>query len=128
MGKSKAQIRQNLFVLSELNLKRNGYFVEFGATNGVDLSNTFLLEMDFKWSGILAESARHWQEDSASNRNYSIKRLCEWKNSSDFIRFAKAEIRKLSTIVLFSDSDKHSKSQKQRMFMKLRRFHLMICF
>ena len=75
-GKSKSQIRQDLFVISELNLKQNGYFVEFGATNGVDLSNTFLLEKEFNWSGILAEPAKHWQVDLANNRNCNIERLC----------------------------------------------------
>ena len=40
MEKSKSQIRQDLFVLSELNFKSEGFFVEFGATNGVSLSNT----------------------------------------------------------------------------------------
>ena len=39
--KSKSQLRQDLFVLSHLAFKKNGYFVEFGATNGVDLSNTY---------------------------------------------------------------------------------------
>jgi FkbM family methyltransferase len=111
-GKSKSQIRQDLFVISELNLKQNGYFVEFGATNGVDLSNTFLLEKEFNWSGILAEPAKHWQVDLANNRNCNIERLCVWKNSGDFISFAEAEIKELSTISQFSDLDKHGKSRK----------------
>lgn len=112
-GKSKSQIRQDLFVLSELNLKRDGYFVEFGATNGMELSNTFLLEKDFNWSGILAEPARHWQENLDSNRNCNIERSCVWKNSGDFISFVETEVKELSTIELFSDIDKHSKSRKQ---------------
>src|ERR1700720_4293944 len=35
-----AQLRQDLWVLHETRRKRNGYFVEFGATDGVSLSNT----------------------------------------------------------------------------------------
>src|SRR5438445_379114 len=42
LTKSKAEFRQDLFVLSELNFKREGYFVEFGATNGHAGSNTYL--------------------------------------------------------------------------------------
>lgn len=113
-GKSKSQIRQDLFVLSELNLKREGYFVEFGATNGIELSNTFLMEKDFIWSGILAEPARHWQEDLASNRSCIVERLCVWKISGEFVSFAEADIKELSTIVVFSDMDKHSKLREQR--------------
>ena len=51
----KRQINQDIFVLYTLNWKRNGFFVEFGATNGIDLSNTYLLEKDFGWKGILSE-------------------------------------------------------------------------
>src|ERR1022692_367696 len=57
LRKSRSQLRQDLFVLSELCFKTNGFFVEFGATNGVDLNNTHLLETTFQWSGVLAEPA-----------------------------------------------------------------------
>ena len=50
---------QHLFDLSELEFKRNGFFVEFGAANGIDLSNTYLLETEFSWTGILAEPATY---------------------------------------------------------------------
>ena len=40
---SKSQLRQDLFVLSEFGFKENGFFIEFGATNGVDLSNSHIL-------------------------------------------------------------------------------------
>ncbi|NKB76872.1 MAG: hypothetical protein GKR96_07435 [Gammaproteobacteria bacterium] len=57
---SKSQLRQGLFALSELSFKQGGFFVEFGATNGVGLSNTHLLETKFGWKGILAEPAKLW--------------------------------------------------------------------
>jgi hypothetical protein len=58
LEKSKSQLKQDLFVLAELDFKSNGFFVEFGATNGIDLSNTHLLENEFGWGGILAEPAK----------------------------------------------------------------------
>jgi hypothetical protein len=54
---STAQLRQDLFVLSFLQCKSDGFFVEFGATNGIDWSNTHLLETQYGWNGILAEPA-----------------------------------------------------------------------
>src|ERR1035438_3657612 len=35
---SRSQLGQDLFVLCELSFKEGGYFVEFGAASGVDLS------------------------------------------------------------------------------------------
>ncbi len=57
----KSQIHQDIFVLYTLSWKRNGFFVEFGATNGVFLSNTYLLEKNFGWKGILSEPNPHWR-------------------------------------------------------------------
>ena len=53
--RSSAQLFQDLFVAYQLREKRNGYFVEFGAADGVELSNTLLLERDYGWQGIVGE-------------------------------------------------------------------------
>lgn len=80
LPKSKSQLRQDLFVLSELEFKRNGYFVEFGATNGIELSNTYILEEEFEWNGILAEPAKCWHEDLKINRKCHIDTDCVWRD------------------------------------------------
>ena len=64
---SKAQLHQDIFVLAEHDFKSSGYFVEFGATNGHDLSNTYLLETQFGWQGIVAEPAKSWHEALKKN-------------------------------------------------------------
>lgn len=56
-SQSYSQLRQDLFVLNQLKFKKNAFFVEFGATNGINLSNTYLLEKKFNWNGILVEPA-----------------------------------------------------------------------
>jgi hypothetical protein len=71
-SKSFAQIRQDLWVLHETRHKRNGYFVEFGAADGVNLSNTCLLEREFGWRGILAEPNTVWHAALRQNRNAAI--------------------------------------------------------
>ena len=69
---SVSQQAQDLFVIAELHGKRNGFFVEFGATNGLELSNSLVLEQQLGWKGILAEPARYWHEALHRNRNCGI--------------------------------------------------------
>ena len=63
LSNSKSASGEDLFVLSELGFKTNGFFVEFGAANGIFLSNTWVLEKEFGWRGIIAEPARAWHKD-----------------------------------------------------------------
>jgi hypothetical protein len=72
MDEAHAQLFQDLLVLFLLGGKRNGYFVEFGAMDGITLSNTFLLESKYSWRGIAAESARCWHQELRRNRACSL--------------------------------------------------------
>ena len=72
LSRSHAQLHQDLFILWESKLKRNGYFVEIGACDGVLFSNTLLLEKEYGWSGILVEPARCWWDDLKQNRKSII--------------------------------------------------------
>ncbi len=47
-----SQAHQDMFVLTMLDGKRNGTFLEIGAFDGRMISNTFLLERDFSWNGV----------------------------------------------------------------------------
>lgn len=112
-SKSKSQYRQDLFVLYQLEFKKNGYFVEFGATNGYELSNTFLLEKELGWNGILAEPARVWQNALKKNRNCNIETDCVWKDTGSKINFKETVDAKLSSINSFIDADSHKKARKK---------------
>lgn len=111
---SKSQIRQDLFVLSTLNFKRNGYFVEFGATNGKDLSNTWLLEKSFNWNGILAEPAKIWQEELRKNRTARIDQRGVWKRDGEILEFLEATHPELSQLRSDKGNDFHSKDRVSR--------------
>jgi FkbM family methyltransferase len=111
LKKSKSQLRQDIFVISELNYKRNGYFVEFGATNGIDLSNTYLLETEYGWSGILAEPAKIWHADLERNRKAKIDKRCVWSHTGETLIFNETNYADLSTIDSFSSIDNHTKAR-----------------
>ena len=112
LRKSKSQLRQDLFVLSELDFKKNGFFVEFGATNGKDLSNTWLLEKEFQWNGILAEPAKCWHDALQINRSANKEFNCVWKDSHSTLTFNEVEIAELSTIKNYSESDVHKEMRR----------------
>jgi FkbM family methyltransferase len=112
---SKSQLSQDLFVLSELDFKRDGFFVEFGATNGIDLSNTYLMEKRFGWSGILAEPARLWHDGLGKNRSAAIEYDCVWSESGERLTFNEVHDElhqgELSTIDKFSGADRHKSAR-----------------
>jgi FkbM family methyltransferase len=91
-----------------LDFKRDGFFVEFGATNGVDVSNSYLLEKKFGWAGILAEPARMWHAQLAKNRSASIETRCVWRYSGESLSFNETKNGDLSTLEAFSAGDMHS--------------------
>ena len=53
--KTYSQKEQDLWVVKKLRAKKNGFFVEAGAGDGIILSNTYLLEKKFDWNGICIE-------------------------------------------------------------------------
>jgi len=111
-SKSRSQLRQDLFVIFELKGKKKGFFVEFGATNGIELSNTYLLETEFSWTGILAEPAMVWERQLKVNRpNASITTLCVWKDSNLSLTFNQTNTPEFSTIDSFSEKDGHSNTR-----------------
>lgn len=120
LNKSKSQLKQDLFVLSETKYKTGGFFVEIGATNGVDLSNTHLLETEFEWEGILAEPAIVWAKQLLENRpTASIETLCIWKDSNSSLIFNQTDFSELSTISDFSDKDFHANSRGKGIHYKV---------
>lgn len=113
LDSSHAQLRQDLFVLSQVGLKSNGYFVEFGATNGIDLSNTYMLEKQFGWTGILAEPGKCWHQELTDNRDAVIETKCVWSESGASLQFRETNTPELSTIDSYSSHDHHSLSRKE---------------
>ena len=81
----KSQLRQDLFVLFVTNFKQDGYFIEAGASNGVTFSNTFTLEKNFNWKGILIEPNIYWEESLSKNRTCHIGYKALWKENSSVL-------------------------------------------
>lgn len=52
LAESHSQSGQESFVLHMLNYKKKGYFLEIGAYDGIDLSNTYCLENVYGFKGL----------------------------------------------------------------------------
>jgi FkbM family methyltransferase len=104
-----SQLNQDLLVLYILNKKPNGFFVEFGATDGKSRSNTYLLEKEFGWNGILCEPAKKWHKQLSKNRGSKIDHRCVWSISKESLNFCETPNREFSTIQSFLDIDSHQR-------------------
>lgn len=87
--------------------------MEFGATNGIDLSNTYLLEKDFGWKGVLCEPAKEWHEKLKRNRSCVIDTRCVYSSTGPRIQFTEASIGELSTISEYMKSDANHDIRKK---------------
>jgi FkbM family methyltransferase len=103
--RSPAQLLQDLLVVFLLGGKRNGFFVEVGAANGIDFSNSFILERDFGWNGILVEPARGWHDMLKRNRRVKIDTHLVWSKTGERLRFRETEARELSTLDTLAEGD-----------------------
>jgi FkbM family methyltransferase len=69
---SYSQLGQDLEVIKYYNNKENGFFIEIGASDGIQLSNTYLLETKYMWKGICCEPILANYEKLVINRPNSI--------------------------------------------------------
>lgn len=104
--RSVSQLGQDLWVLEQTGYKRNGFFVEFGATDGVILSNSWLLEKEFGWNGICAEPNPKYFEKLQNNRNCIVDDACIAAQSGINVDFIMAD--EFGTMSNYKDTDLHA--------------------
>lgn len=113
---SKAQVRQDLFVISELDFKREGFFLEIGAQDGISGSNTYLLENLFNWDGIIVEPSRTYQHVLPQNRICKIENSAIWSSSGQKFQFADLGHSGLSSIKNLMNEGIHGKTRRESHF------------
>lgn len=100
-----SQLGQDLFALWILGEKRNGYFVEFGATDGIEKSNTFLLEKQYGWTGILCEPAKQYHKFLLANRSCHKDFRCVSSSTGQNLSFRDCKFGELSCIDSYTKND-----------------------
>ena len=109
--RSESELYQDLFVLSEHRFKHDGFFVEIGVGNGKRISNTYLLEKEFGWRGILVEPNRNLASAIKTTRRAILDQRAVFSKTGLELDFLvdTAEVE-LSTLVEFKDTDQRQRS------------------
>ncbi len=105
----KSQLYQDVFASFVIGNKFEKTFLEFGATDGLELSNSYMLENSLSWKGILSEPSPQWHDSLKKNRkNTEIITKCIWSESGKTLDFFMSDVGVFSTLSDFVDSDKDS--------------------
>jgi FkbM family methyltransferase len=104
---SKSQLGQDILALCITGFNNPGFFVEFGAADGVALSNSHILEKQFGWSGILGEPSKSWHQALWRNRNCTIDTRCVYSASGQKIGFSENYLGELSAITEYAEPNSH---------------------
>ena len=105
----KSQLFQDAFAAFIVGDLFDRTFLEFGATDGINLSNSYMLENSLGWTGVLAEPSPQWHEQLNNNRpNTRIITDCIWKSSGEKLDFFVSDIGILSTLNDYKHSDSSS--------------------
>ncbi|PCH75566.1 MAG: hypothetical protein COC12_00010 [Rhodobacteraceae bacterium] len=105
-SRATSQLGQDLWVLEQTGHKQGGFFVEFGATDGVLLSNTFLLETGFGWTGICAEPNPQFFRKLRTNRSCITVPDCIMGRTGQTVEFILAD--EYGGAAEFAHNDNHS--------------------
>ncbi len=71
-----SQYGQDKWVLSTLHNKKEGFFIELGALDGLHNSNTILLEDKYDWIGICIEAHLDSFQQLTKNRKCTVVNAC----------------------------------------------------
>jgi FkbM family methyltransferase len=108
---SPSQMGQDALTLILCGDEAPKFFVEAGGCDGYFSSNTWLLESQFGWTGIVCEPGRIWHEKLRATRTCEIDTRGLWSVSGERLSFHQTEEPNLSTVDSFSAIDMHASNR-----------------
>lgn len=107
--KSKGQKNQVDRILQHFNNKKNGFFIEAGAWDGEQLSNTIFLETQLGWTGLLVEPNKGAFDLLVTKKrnSYSINSCLATRGYAEKVKFDTANL--LGKIAIDDDPNKEAK-------------------
>ena len=86
-----SQIGQDKWVHSIVGDKKDGYFIELGACDGLYLSNTLFFERNLNWNGICIEPNDNYIKELYANRKCNISNELVYSCEGEKVNFALSE-------------------------------------
>ena len=86
-----SQIGQDKWVHSIVGDKKDGYFIELGACDGLYLSNTLFFERNLNWNGICIEPNDNYIKELNANRKCNISNELVYSCEGEKVNFALSE-------------------------------------
>lgn len=83
-----SQVGQDRWVHSILGDKRDGFFIELGACDGVHLSNTLFFERNLDWKGICIEPNDNFLPNLVRNRKSFISNDLIYSHEGEVLNFS----------------------------------------
>lgn len=118
-----SQNKQDILALEILGDTPN-YFVEFGADDGITNSNTYILEKEYNWTGIVAEPSIYCHDKLFSNRSCHIETGCVYTESNLEIDFTEVG-NGLSSISEYADKDSWAETRRGGSIYKVKTISLL---
>jgi FkbM family methyltransferase len=105
-----SQLGQDCLVDVLFNKKTGGVFVEIGVGDGKSLSNTYFLEKNRNWTGVLCEPSTRFHGSIKSIRSAQLVTNAVFDKTGEELSFAEVQgAGELSTLSDFKHSDGHNR-------------------
>lgn len=109
-SRAKGQLLQDVLAAALIGDGSEGYFVEVGVGDGVSLSNTYLLETELGWNGLLIEPNRHSHANIAANRSAALSKKAAYGQSGMQLEFLSVSgFHELSSLQAHAKTDLHER-------------------
>jgi len=110
---SRGQFFQDVAALYFSKGKRDGFFVEVGTGDGERLSNTFMLEKNFGWRGLMFEPNRDFSNSIKKCRTAILDCRAAFSSDGNILNFTENEdAGELSALTKFSENGGQPKGQQ----------------
>ena len=98
--------------------RNEGYFIELGANDGVRQSNTYVLQYQFNWTGILIEPNPKYYSICSQNRAFKIRphivvaACVPFDYNEQFVEMAEADLMSVALGLQVDDLTAHTHAEK----------------